>query len=150
GHSNLEIEAFVALLQGAGVTALADVRSSPYSRRLPHFNREALEAVLRTHGIAYVFLGAELGGRPDRPSLYHEEGWADYEPMRQTEAFASGMQRVQRGVARYVVALTCSEEDPLDCHRGLMITPALKEAGLVPRHLRKGGRLETTAQFEQR
>jgi uncharacterized protein (DUF488 family) len=150
GHSNLEAEALVALLLGAGVTAVADVRSSPYSRRLPHFNRQTLEATLRTNGIAYVFLGAELGGRPASPALYAAEGWADYERVRQTEAFRSGMDRVARGLGRFVVALLCGEEDPLDCHRGLMITPALKEVGLPPRHLRRGGRVETTAQMEER
>src|SRR5439155_24000994 len=64
GHSNLEAEGLLGLLRAAGVTAVADVRSSPYSRRLPQFNRAALEASLRAAGIAYVFLGAELGGRP--------------------------------------------------------------------------------------
>jgi uncharacterized protein (DUF488 family) len=150
GHSNLEAEALVRLLLGAGVTAVADVRSSPYSRRLPQFNRQALEATLRTNGIAYVFLGAELGGRPSSPDLYAAEGWADYERVRQTEAFQSGIDRVVRGLDRFTVALMCGEEDPLDCHRGLMITPVLKEMGLPPMHLRRGGRVETTGQMEER
>jgi uncharacterized protein (DUF488 family) len=150
GHSNLEAEALLELLRGAGVTALADVRSAPYSRRLPQFNRPTLEAFSRTNGIAYVFLGAELGGRPASADLYDAEGWADYERMRRTEAFRAGLQRVRQGLERFAVALMCGEEDPLDCHRGLMITPALKEIGLMPRHLRRGGRIETTAQMEER
>ena len=150
GHSNLESEALLELLLSAGVTALADVRSSPYSRRLPQFNRSALEAALRAAGIAYVFLGAELGGRPASRDLYDPEGWADYERMRKTDEFNDGLDRVRRGLERYVVALMCGEEDPLDCHRGLMIAPALKERGLPPLHLRRGGRIETTAQFEER
>jgi uncharacterized protein (DUF488 family) len=150
GHSNLEADALIELLRGAGVTAVADVRSSPYSRRLPQFNRPALEAVLRTNGIAYVFLGAELGGRPASAELYDAEGWADYELVRKTDLFGDGIDRVRRGLRRYAVALLCGEEDPLDCHRGLMITPALKEIGLLPLHLRRGGRIETTAQMEER
>jgi uncharacterized protein (DUF488 family) len=150
GHSNLEAEGLLELLRGAGVTALADVRSSPYSRRLSQFNRAALEAFLRQHGIAYVFLGDQLGGRPASAELYHPEGWADYESVRETEAFRLGVERVVRGLERHTIALMCGEEDPLDCHRALMIAPALKELGLPPRHIRKGGRLETTAQFEQR
>jgi uncharacterized protein (DUF488 family) len=150
GHSNLESEALLELLLSAGVTALADVRSSPYSRRLPQFNRPALEAALRAAGIAYVFLGAELGGRPVSRDLYDEEGWADYERMRRTDEFDDGIRRVRRGLESFSVALMCSEEDPLDCHRGLMITPALKERGLAPLHLRRGGRIETTAQMEER
>jgi hypothetical protein len=151
GHSNHEPEAFLALLWRHGVTAVADVRSSPYSRRLPHFSREPLEALLRHHGIAYVFLGRELGGRPADLALYHPEGWADYERVRRTEAFAAGLDRLLRGLGRYAVALMCGEEDPLDCHRGLMIAPALVEAGLPPLHIRKGrAEPETTPEFERR
>jgi uncharacterized protein (DUF488 family) len=150
GHSNHEPEVLLALLRGAGVTALADVRSSPYSRRLPHFSRSALEALLRGAGIAYVFLGRELGGRPAAAELYHPEGWADYERIRQTEVFKEGIERLLRGLERYRIALLCGEEDPLDCHRGLMITPALKEVSLSPLHIRRDGRLETTAEMEER
>jgi uncharacterized protein (DUF488 family) len=150
GHSNHEPEVLLELLRGAGVTAVADVRSSPFSRRLPQFNRPTLEAFLRLYGIAYVFLGDTLGGRPASEELYHAEGWADYERVRETAAFRSGIERVVRGLESYTIALTCGEEDPMDCHRGLMIAPALKEMGLLPRHIRKSGRIETTSQFEQR
>jgi uncharacterized protein (DUF488 family) len=150
GHSNLDLGEFVALLAGAGVTAVADVRSSPYSRRLPQFNRQVLEAHLRHGGLAYVFLGDELGGRPDDPSLYHAEGWADYERVRATPGFRRGLDRLLQGAETYRVAMLCAEEDPLDCHRGLMITPALKERGAAPLHIRRGGVVETTARFEQR
>jgi uncharacterized protein (DUF488 family) len=150
GHSNHEMGAFLDLLRQHGVTAVADVRSSPHSRRLPQFGRGSLEAALRQAGIAYVFLGGQLGGRPAAEGLYHPGGWADYERVRQTPAFAAGLDRVVRGLGQYAVALMCGEEDPLDCHRGLMITPALAERGLPPRHIRKGGRLETTAEFEER
>ena len=150
GHSSHEVERLVELIRGAGVTAVADVRSSPYSRRLSQFNRQTLDALLRHHGIAYVFLGDQLGGRPASSELYHAEGWADYERIRETEAFRLGIERVVRGLERYAIALMCGEEDPMDCHRALMIAPALKERGLPPRHIRKDGRLETTARFEQR
>jgi uncharacterized protein (DUF488 family) len=150
GHSNYEAEVLLTLLEGAGVTALADVRSSPYSRRLPHFSRGPLEALLRSKGIAYVFLGRELGGRPADPALYDPEGWADYERIRATATFREGLQRLVRGLERYRIALLCGEEDPLDCHRGLMIAPALVELGLAPVHIRRDGRLETTAEMEAR
>ncbi|MFO0844848.1 MAG: DUF488 domain-containing protein [Gemmataceae bacterium] len=149
GHSNHEPEAFLALLRRHGVTAVADVRSSPYSRRMPHFSRGSLEATLGHHGIAYVFLGQELGGRPTDEALYHPDGWADYERVRSTAGFARGVERVLGGLQRYTVALMCGEEDPIDCHRGLMVTPALKGVGLPPRHIRRD-RLESTEEFEQR
>ncbi len=150
GHSDNEPEELLVLLRGAGVTALADVRSTPFSRRVPHFNRKFLEAYLQNHGIAYIFLGDYLGGRPALEELYHSEGWVDYERIRKSLRFWFGLEWLQRNLEYHTIALMCGEEDPLDCHRGLMIAPALKEMGLPPRHIRKTGRLETTAQFEER
>lgn len=150
GYSHLEPDAFLALLFQHRITALADVRSSPYSRRMPHFNRWPLEGLVRHHAIAYVFLGQELGGRPGDPALYDPEGWVDYERVRETARFQEGLARLLRGRQRFTIALLCGEEDPLDCHRGLMITPALVARGCAPLHIRAGGVLETTSGMEQR
>src|SRR5207247_926225 len=124
GHSVLTLDAFLGLLRGAGVTAVADVRSAPYSRRLPQFNRDGLPAALRDAGIEYVFLGEHLGGRPRDRSLYDTEGRVNYEVVRTTPIFKAGLERLLEGARRFAVAMLCGEEDPLDCHRGLMITPA--------------------------
>lgn len=150
GHSNHEWPVFVELLRRAGVTALADVRSSPYSGRYPQFNRESLNNALRDENIAYVFLGDLLGGRPGQPSLYNDDGRVNYERVRQTELFQRGLEQLTRARNTYVVAFLCSEEDPLQCHRGLMIAPALSERGFPPLHLRKDGSLETNEQMERR
>jgi hypothetical protein len=150
GHSNHELERFLKLVTGAGVTALADVRSRPYSRRLPHFNRPELEAALAQHGIAYVYLGDELGGRPEDPDFYDDEGRVDYLRVRKSYLFQQGLERLGRGLERYRIALFCAEEDPLDCHRGLMIAPSLVEQGISPVHLRGNGSQETTAAMEDR
>jgi uncharacterized protein (DUF488 family) len=149
GHSVLALDAFLALLRGAGVTAVADVRSAPYSRRLPQFNRDDLRAALRAAGIEYVFLGEQLGGRPRDGNLYDERR-VDYEKVRKGDVFKAGLARLLDETKRYVVAMLCAEEDPLDCHRGLMITPALVEEGAAPLHIRKGGAIETTAEMEER
>lgn len=150
GHSNHDWPAFVALLRGAGVTALTDVRSSPYSGRYPYFNKGPLESGLREYGIPYVFLGDLLGGRPASPALYDEEGRVDYERMRRTAEFQRGLERLTRGSLGDTVAFLCSEEDPLDCHRGLMIAPALAERGISPGHLRRDGSIETNEAMEDR
>lgn len=150
GHSNHDWPAFLALLRRAGVKVLADVRSSPYSGRYPYFNREPLACALREEGIPYVFLGDLLGGRPGQPSLYDEDGRVNYERVRQTAAFQRGLEQLARAGNGHTVAFLCSEEDPLQCHRGLMIAPALRERGLPPLHLRKDGSLETNEQMERR
>ncbi len=150
GHSNHDFGRFVRLLQAAGITAVADVRSRPFSQRYPQFNRPELEYGLRRHDIGYRFLGNQLGGRPGQPSLYDAEGRVDYERVRTTAAFRQGIEQLCRASEHHVVVLLCAEEDPLDCHRGLMIAPALVEYGHAPRHLRGDGKVQTNTQTEDR
>ena len=134
GHSTQSFADFVQLLREAQVTALADVRSQPYSRHVPHFNRETLKDSLDDENIAYVFLGDELGGRPKAPELF-SDGVADYEKMARHESFAHGLDRVIEGARTYRIALMCAERDPLDCHRCLLVGRALKEKGVRVRHI---------------
>ena len=148
GHSNHSIETFVALLQANGITAIADVRSSPYSRWSPHFSRERLEGTLKSLGMAYVYLGKELGGRPDRADLY-AGNVADYEKMAQTAEFSSGLKRLLTGAGRFTVSMLCSERDPMDCHRCLLVGRHIcGETNLS--HIHADGRLEAHASFEDR
>jgi hypothetical protein len=98
GHSNHDWPAFVALLRGAGVTAVADVRSRPASGRYPYFNKGPLESGLRAHGISYTFLGELLGGRPASRLLYDEEGRVDYERIRRTAEFQHGLEWLMSGL----------------------------------------------------
>src|SRR4051794_23449645 len=127
GHSNHDLPEFLRLLRLNDVTALADVRSAPYSQRHSQFNREPLERALRDADIFYVFLGDQLGGRPAPRDLYDDDGRVDYERVRATDFFRSGLDRLVRGLDEYSIAMMCGEADPLDCHRGLMIAPALVE-----------------------
>jgi uncharacterized protein (DUF488 family) len=149
GHSSHAWEHFVALLRGAGVTAVADVRTAPWSRRHPHFNREPLRAALQSQGIAYVFLGRELGGRPSAPELY-SDGVADYEKMAQAPAFEQGLNRVIEGARKYRVALMCSEREPLHCHRCLLVSRALAERAVRVSHILDDGSLLSQAGIEDR
>lgn len=141
GHSNHAPEAFLALLTRHGVTALADVRSAPYSRFNPQFNRNALSASLAGNGIAYVWLGRELGGRPDDPACY-EDGTVRYDLLARTPLYREGIGRVLRGAAEHRLALMCAEKDPLHCHRTLLVSRSLEELGLEIAHILADGALE--------
>ena len=90
GHSTHSRERFRALLHRADVNAIADIRSSPFSRHTPHFSQRELKQWLKDEGIAYVFLGKELGGRPTSSTLYRN-GIADYDAMAKTSEFATGI-----------------------------------------------------------
>ncbi|MGH8533157.1 MAG: DUF488 family protein, partial [Gammaproteobacteria bacterium] len=111
GHSNHEITAFVELLRQHGITAIGDVRSHPYSRYVPQYSREPLKTALVNGGIAYVFLGKELGARSNNPACYRQ-GKVQYDLLAQEAFFAEGVKRVIQGMERYVIALMCAEKDP--------------------------------------
>lgn len=147
GHSAHSIERFLELLHGAGVTAVADVRSAPYSRHVPQFNHDALKAALRRAGLAYVHLGRELGGRPQDRSRYRD-GVVDYEAIARTEPFQAGLQRVLDGAATHRVAVMCAEADPLGCHRCLLVARALAAQGVPVRHVLADGATATHAEIE--
>jgi uncharacterized protein (DUF488 family) len=134
GHSTHSYEHFLSLLRASRITAVADVRTTPFSRHFPHFNEAALRFELKLDGISYVFLGKELGGRPSGRSFYCD-GVADYEKMAKTETFASGINRVIEGAKKFRVALMCSEHDPLDCHRCLLVGRALSKEGISLVHI---------------
>lgn len=142
GHSTHPVEAFIGLLRQHQINALVDVRSSPYSRFNPQFNKPALEQSLRENGIKYVFLGRELGARSDDPSCY-ERGRVIYGRLANTELFRSGLDRVLRGAKQYRLALMCAEKDPLECHRTLLVARALDERGVKIVHILADGRLES-------
>ncbi len=141
GHSTHTIEAFLELLQKHNVTAVADVRSAPFSRFNPQFNKDTLQGALATHGIKYVFLGRELGARSDDPACY-ENGRVQYARLARVVSFRAGLDRVVQGATEYRVALMCAEKDPLECHRTLLVAKALAEQGVEIAHILADGNLE--------
>jgi uncharacterized protein (DUF488 family) len=149
GHSNLSADRFMALLTRASVTAVADVRSIPFSRWCPWFSAKALAQRLAGEGIAYIALGDSLGGRPRDPKLYRN-GVADYEAMATRPEFVAGLERVVDEIARHRVCLLCAEREPLDCHRCLLVGRALAERGLTLGHIRADGTVESHAATEER
>ncbi len=149
GHSNQSLEHFLDLLAAHGVEAVADVRSWPASRYAPWFDRATLAASLRRAGMHYVFLGRELGGRPEREELYDGEGHVRYDAVAATAAFARGLWRLRRGMRELRVAALCAEENPEHCHRRLLVARVLFEEGVRVSHIRRDGRLEHERGFRR-
>ena len=149
GHSDHELAKLVDLLRRHRVDVVADVRSQPYSARLPQFNKDLLERGLRENGIQYVFLGRELGARRDEPECY-VDGQARYDLVAKTAAFAKGLLRVRNGVGEYNVPLLCAEKDPLTCHRTILVCRHLRGFGFPIQHIHEDGRLESHETAEER
>lgn len=142
GHSTHTAEKVIHLLQCHGVTAVADVRSLPYSRVSPHFNREEFALRLNSAGIAYVFLGEELGARPKDRSCY-ENGKVQYDRLARTPLFETGLERILRGMKSHTIALMCAEKDPITCHRAILVCRHLLKRGVRIAHILEDGSLES-------
>ena len=142
GHSNHPIEKLLSLLQASGAEVVVDTRSHPYSKYTVQFNREALQSAIAGGGMKYIYLGRELGGRPDGSGFYDAEGHVLYAKVAASPQFREGIERVLAGSERYRVALLCAEEDPRDCHRRLLISRVLAGRGVLIRHIRGDGRLQ--------
>src|ERR1700736_6296885 len=150
GHSNHPIERFLGLLEPHGITAVADVRSTPYSRFNPQFRREKLQAALAGVGIQYVFLGQELGARSQDPACYDAEGRVSYAKLARTELFRNGLQRLITGMADHRISLMCAEREPLECHRTILVARELVREGVAVTHILGDGSLETQEHAMQR
>jgi uncharacterized protein (DUF488 family) len=118
------------------------VRSQPYSRFHPQFNRENLSSELRRVGIAYVFLGDELGARSKDPACY-ERGRVQYDRLAATALFQRGLDRVREGMRSHRLALMCAEKEPLDCHRTILIARRLAAAEVAVDHILADGAIES-------
>ena len=136
GHSNIEIYDFIEILKKRSITCIADVRSAPYSKYVPQFNKENLKQKLMANGIAYSFLGKELGARQNRPELFDNLNRLVYTKYQETNQFQAGVERLKEGIQKgFKIALMCSEADPFNCHRFVMISSYLVKNGFVVRHI---------------
>ncbi|GFE88937.1 DUF488 domain-containing protein [Steroidobacter agaridevorans] len=149
GHSNHPIAHFLKLLRGPGVTLLADVRSTPYSRFNPQFRRDALVEALGKEGIEYLFLGEELGARSKDPSCY-DEGRVSYRKLAATDLFRQGIDRLLTAAKSHTVAIMCAEKDPLDCHRTILVARELVKRGETVAHILASGEVESHEQVMER
>ena len=141
GHSTHTIDKFIELLLMHEISAVCDVRSDPYSGFNPQFNRETLQTEVKRHGIAYVFLGKELGPRSDDPDCY-ENGKVRYDRLANTTLFKDGIMRVKEGMKSYRIALMCSEKDPVMCHRTILVCRHLRVEDLWTKHILDDGSVE--------
>ena len=147
GHSNHSLEKFIFLLCSNAISAVVDIRSSPFCSYARHFNGEAIKAALKERGIKYLFLGDALGGKPKEAEFYDETGMALYGKIAGTQKFQEGIKRLLNGISKHKVALLCSEENPENCHRRLLVGRVLQEKGVNIIHIRGEGSTQTEGEL---
>jgi uncharacterized protein (DUF488 family) len=148
GHSNADINAFIDLLRRYEIAALADARSQPYSRYNQHFSRESLKHSLEEAGIEYFYLGKEIGGRPEDPAFYIQNGKVDYDLVAQSSIYLTGIERLLALASDRRVAFMCAEADYRSCHRYWLITRTLTLRGVGVRHILHSGDAVTSEASE--
>jgi len=147
GHSSHKLETFIGLLREYGIQVLVDTRSYPYSKYAPHFDSSVLKETISNAGMKYLYLGRELGGRPDQLEYYDASGRVLYGKVAQTENFLEGIRRLESGLKAFKVAIMCSEENPSACHRRLLVGRVLSMRGVLLYHIRGNGTLQTEAEL---
>lgn len=150
GHSTHDIGDFIGLLKKHKVNCLIDVRSQPYSRIAPQFNKDRLSSNLKSHKILYAHFEKEFGARHTKPSLLDADNKVDFDKVRASTEFKQGIQRLKKALdLEYTIALMCSEAEPFDCHRFSMISYHLKEEVEVS-HILKDGNLKKNSDLEKK
>lgn len=150
GYGQRTVQALIALLKAHQIAYLIDVRSKPFSRYQPDFNRRTLDAYLQDASIRYVFMGDTLGGLPDDPICY-SNGKVDYEKVKEQSFFKRGIGRIQKAFEQQQrVALMCSESKPETCHRSKLLGAALDTLDIPLAHIDEQGKLRTQAEVMQR
>jgi uncharacterized protein (DUF488 family) len=147
GHSNHPLDTFLGLLDAHAIQVLVDVRSQPYSKYTPHFASRQLKAAVTAHEILYLYLGKELGGRPNGAAFYDADGYVRYDLVAASPLFLEGIARLEQGIGKYRVAAMCAEEDPAGCHRRLLIGRVLAAGGTTVLHIRADGSLQREEEF---
>jgi uncharacterized protein (DUF488 family) len=125
GHSTRTFDEFVEMLKAHGVTAVADVRLIPKSRRYPQFADESLAIQLPQVGIKYLPFKS-LGGRrrPDKASAlnaaWRNDSFRGYADFMQSPAFANALQSLVDQATDRPTTTLCAEAVPWRCHRSLI------------------------------
>lgn len=151
GHSNYDSDYFMQLLLKYKVNTVVDVRSVPFSKYVPHFNKDNIKRLLNSYGIYHIYMGEELGIISNANSLLSKDGYVDFEKVRETELFQNGITRISEGFSKgYTIIIMCTEKDPIDCHRSILIGRELHKKKYDIVHILTDGSMETHTQFEDR
>lgn len=151
GHTNHSHEEFLKLLKQHSITYLLDVRSTPYSQYTCQFNKDVISEVLVANGIKYYYMGKFFGARPDDKSLYTSDNYLDFEKMRSSELFKKGLDNVMKGLAEgNNIVLMCTEKDPMDCHRAIMVSRGFTLKGIEVNHILPDGKLQSQKELDER
>ncbi|MEG0368932.1 MAG: DUF488 domain-containing protein [Hungatella sp.] len=151
GHSQHKMEYFLQMLKTQGINYVLDVRSTPYSQFASEYNKENIRAILKNHNIIYSFMGTYFGARQKDAALYTKEGYLDFEKTKRYFGFQQGVQSVMKGLNQgYHIAFMCTEKDPIECHRAILVANAFYEMGIDVQHIMPDNTLQSHQRLNKR
>lgn len=150
GHSQHSINYFLSLLNKYRIDYLLDVRSTPYSKYAVQYNKENISRDLSFANVKYTFMGKYFGARLQNMELYHSEGYLDFEKVRELQDFKKGIENVILGLKQgHRIALMCTEKEPIDCHRAILVARAFELQEIPAKHILANGRILMQQQLDE-
>ncbi len=149
GHSTYPVEFFIERLKKNNVQFVIDVRSLPYSKYAPQYNSNSLKEVLKKQEVEYFHMGKAFGARQE-DMKYYPNGYLDFELFRSTDIFIKGMKNVEIGLEKYNIALMCTEKNPIDCHRAIMVGRGFELDGVDIKHILYDGSVMSQSEFNNK
>lgn len=151
GHSNYSIERFIKMLKYHEINCVVDIRGTPYSKYNIQFNKETIRKTLIDNGFIYIYMGKEFAVQRNDRSSYTKEGYADFEKVIYDSDFIHGVERLKLGCEKgYKIALMGAMQDPINCHRAVLVGRALVEKGFTIKHILHENTLASQKDMEDR
>ena len=151
GHSNQKMKKFVELLKKNDITTVLDVRSKPYSKHSQQFNKEKIKSELEKVNIAYKFMGEVFGARQKDKSLYSPEGYLDFEKVKNSPKFLESVAKIIEKISNGEnLSLMCSEKEPINCHRTILIAKAFYDKEIDIKHILIDGNIISQSKIEEK
>ena len=136
GHSNYSMEKLIEMLRYFDINTVVDIRGTPYSKYNVQFDKERIKYTLTKAGFIYIYMAKELAAKRENKVSYNNEGYSDFEKVVQEEDFLNGIERLKNGCNKgYRIALLGAMQDPIRCHRSILVGRALNEAGFNVMHI---------------
>lgn len=136
GHSNYTIERLIDMLKQFNINCVVDIRGIPYSKYNLQFDLETIKYLLTKEGFKYIYMGREFAANRLNKESYNDEGYCDFTKVVNEKEFKEGIERLKNGCKKgYKIALLGAMQDPLRCHRSILMGRELEKEGFSVTHI---------------
>jgi uncharacterized protein (DUF488 family) len=136
GHSNYPYDKLLEMIKKYNIDCVVDIRETPYSKYNVQYNKEDFNKSLKKSGYKYIYMGKEFGAKRIDPDSYTLEGYADFEKVLKEDVFLNGIKRLRNGCEMgYRIVLLGAMQDPIRCHRSVLMGRILREEGFIVNYI---------------